>query len=126
MMKITPKNFAKPVYNNINRALLDVRLGYAAGRKQALKNNKSKFRAVQYGTISTYRNLKSSGNVFPAAVSGVFFFLPFAGAQPLGFVIGMGIQKAFKKLKMSKCVKAVYNMKKNAFEVKANDKIRHC
>ena len=124
MIKVHPK-YTKPIYNNINRALLDVRLGFAAGKKQAAKSDKSKFKAMQYGTISTYRNLKSSGNLFPAALSGAFFFLPFAGSQPLGFVIGMGIQKAFKKIKVKNLIKNISKLIKNAAEVKANDRVRN-
>lgn len=79
---------------DMQRAKLDVELGMASGRTLARRNGLNRLSAIKLGTISTYRNLKSSNNTIPTVVSGMFFFLPFLGGMPLGFVIGLGIKRA--------------------------------
>lgn len=87
------------------RAIADVSLGMKAGRKLSKKNDLPTYTGYKLGLISTYRNLKSSNNLFPAAFSVPFFFVPVAGAQLIGFAIGCKLKNYIKPSMLRKMIK---------------------
>ena len=87
------------------RAMTDVYLGMKAGRKLSKKKDLPAYSGYKLGLLSTYRNLKSSENLLPAAFSVPFFFVPIAGAQLVGFAIGCKLKRFLKPNLLSKIIK---------------------